>query len=186
MTVISIVGTTGVGKSLLVKQLAAATCSPAFFEGEEGTIPKEILENIKGGNPTERWGFFLDRYKKNLERAKSLKMDCYVDGAVMSAKATLVCEKEEYKEELSKMIDDIAELKSDIVVLLTASEEKIKENMEVRARVEPESLERAMKIQKAFIELGADIIIDRSEMDFTRVEDVDSVLEHIEEFKEKV
>ena len=39
MAVISIVGTSGVGKSFLVKQLASLNCSLAFFEGELGGFP---------------------------------------------------------------------------------------------------------------------------------------------------
>ena len=59
MAVISIVGTSGVGKSFLVKQLASMECLPAFFEGEEGTIPGEIFEDVfTKGDPLNRGRWF--------------------------------------------------------------------------------------------------------------------------------
>mgnify|MGYP001595583930 CR=1 FL=1 len=53
MGIISIIGAPGVGKSFLVKQLSTLECAPAFFEGEEGTIPQEILDSPKLGFTTE-------------------------------------------------------------------------------------------------------------------------------------
>lgn len=103
MPIISIVGTSGVGKSFLVKQLSSLTQWPAFFEGEEGTIPNEILENIfNQGNPINRWRFFMERYKKNLEHAtlisNNLNINCFVDGgALLNAKAILSYEDIIYK-----------------------------------------------------------------------------------------
>ncbi len=54
MAVICIAGTSGVGTSFLVKQLASKECSPAFFEGEIGTIPKEIFESVFNGESPQK------------------------------------------------------------------------------------------------------------------------------------
>ena len=54
MAVICIAGTSGVGTSFLVKQLASKECSPAFFEVEIGTIPKEIFESVFNGESPQK------------------------------------------------------------------------------------------------------------------------------------
>jgi len=194
MAVISIVGTTGVGKSFLVQKLASITNSSAFLEGEGGTIPKRILENIANkGNPIERWKFFLARYKSNLEQAMALSkknQDCFVDGAIFSARAILTYEDKKYQKELSAMIDNLAYLKSDIVLLLIADEEKIKENIIARSRSFEDNkniIARALKIQKAFISLAQKednvIVIDRTNLDFSNTSELKSILNKIEAFK---
>ncbi len=196
MPVISIVGTSAVGKSFLVKQLAAATCSPAFFEGEEGTIPEKIFENvIKKGSPAERWKFFIERYKKNLERALEISknnIDCFVDGGIISARAIISYEDNKYKKKLEKMISSIEHLKSDIIVLIIASKEKILDNLRKRSRaLEPDNavIDRALKIQESFMALAKNeefcTVIDRTELDFTNPKHINSILEGINELKKK-
>lgn len=193
MAVISVVGTSGVGKSFLVKQLSSATCSPAFFEGEEGTIPKEVLKSIfSGESPVKRWKFFLDRYEKNLETAfkiSKLGHDAYVDGAIISAEAILEYEKEEYKPKLLKMIDSLKRLESDIIVLLTADRKKIEEFISKRSRKSEsseEAIKRATSIQDSFIRLAKKrknvLLVDRTSMDFTKNKDIQKLLERINKF----
>ncbi len=190
MAVISIVGTSGVGKSFLVKQLAAMECLPAFFEGEEGVIPEIVLKNIFAGNsPLKRWRWFIERNKKRLQLARKISdcgIDCYVDGAVMTSEAILADEQRKHHPELLKIIEGITHLKSDLLVLLIASEKKLREFIAVRGRrseATNKAIARALRIQNEFIRLAKKekdvIIIDRSKLDFNKEKDLKHVLEII-------
>ena len=182
MAVISVVGTSGVGKSFLVKQLAAATCSPALFEGEEGTVPEEILNNVfKNENPIKRWEFFMNRYKSNLTKARSISakgIDCFVDGANISPLAILPYEDKKYHEELEQQIAKLNGLDSDIITLLTANDICLNKLFKKRNRKTEgvEAIERALKIQENYRKLKHTIEIDRSDLDFTKLEDIEKVL----------
>lgn len=190
MPVISIVGTSGVGKSFLVKQLASLDCAPAFFEGEEGVIPKRIFDNILSKkSPVIRFTWFINRYKKTLDRAKKISdsgVTCYVDGGYMTARAVLMYEDQKYHHQLFSIINSIAHLRSDMTLLLTANPGKLMELFTLRNRTHEnlrESVQRALHIQKEFILLGKQekntLIIDRSELDFAKEKDLRYLLRKI-------
>ncbi|MBT3814245.1 hypothetical protein HOE37_01580 [Candidatus Woesearchaeota archaeon] len=180
MTILSIIGTSGVGKSFLVKQLAAIEGLPAFFEGEEGTIPKEVLENVFSKKDSiQRYDWFLNHYKKILDNARKVSdngLDCYTDCSETLAKAILTVEKAEIKLNLPK---------SDKTIILTASKEKLQELINLRARDSEnneKAIIRALKIQEHLIKLARKeslIIIDRSNLDFTKEEDLKKILKKI-------
>ena len=138
MAVISIIGAPSVGKSFLVKQLAALTESPAFFEGEEGSIPAEVLENVfNEQDPVKRYSFFVQRLTNNLGHAKkiaSLGLDCFVDGASMSPQAIMQGENQEHNKELHKLIEPMHAVDSDIIIVLIASKEYLAAQLKKRAR----------------------------------------------------
>ena len=176
MAVISVVGTSGVGKSFLVTQLASLDCMPAFLEGEEGVIPQEVFTNIFEGDPVGRYAYFIDRYNQNLSRARkvsNLGLDAYVDGATLSPNAILLYEEEQYHEPIREITKTMAGNESDVIVLLTASEEKIKQGLEVRGRsseADATALIRAAAIQEFFEKEAAKldnvIKLDRTHLDF--------------------
>ena len=180
MTVISIIGTSGVGKSFLVKQLAAIESLPAFFEGEEGTIPKEILENVfSQENSNKRYEWFLQHYNKILSNARRVSdngLDCYTDCSELLARAILSAEKAEMKLNLPK---------SDKTIILTASKEKLQKLINLRARNSEnneQAIIRSLGIQKHLIELAKKeslTTIDRSKLDFTKEEDLKKILKEI-------
>lgn len=128
MAVISIIGTSGSGKSFLVKQLSSLNNSPAFFEGEEGTIPKEILENIfSGDSPVGRWEYFMNRYKENISKAKTISesgINVYVDGSNITPWSIIIWEEEKYREEIKKLISILDDLDSDVNLFLKINEKK--------------------------------------------------------------
>lgn len=190
MAVISIVGTSGVGKSFLVKQLASMECLPAFFEGEEGTIPAEVLADVfSGKDPCDRWRWFHDRYRVTLERARRVSdagIDCYVDGAVMTEEAILIGEDKKHHKALLAMIGGITHLNSDKIVLLTADEKTLRDMILARGRKSEDAekaLDRSIRIQNEFLRLAKraenTTVIDRSGLDFMREEDLKSVLSKI-------
>ncbi|MBT4651560.1 hypothetical protein HOC13_03495 [Candidatus Woesearchaeota archaeon] len=184
MAIISIVGTSGVGKSFLIKQLSAIECLPAFFEGEEGTIPKNILENVfSNADPSKRYNWFINHYKKILSNAKKvsdLGLDCYTDCSELSARAILAAENADINFTLPK---------SNQLVLLIASKEKLQKLIKLRNRNSEKSekaIIRSLKIQDQFIELAKKesfLIIDRSKLDFLQEEDLKFVLKKIKEKK---
>lgn len=186
MAVISIIGAPGAGKSFLVKQLASLDGCPAFFEGEGGTVPASVLKSVLSDpDPVVRFEFFLERYSKNLERARKISdigINCYVDGAVQSFTAMILYEAEEHRAALQKVADKVANLTSDKVILLTANEAKLKEMMVARGRSlekNKESIQRALDIQKKFLEVAEQdtgiVIVDRTEMDFLKEDDLKKV-----------
>lgn len=190
MAVISIVGTSGVGKSFLVKQLASMECLPAFFEGEEGTIPAELFEDVfTKGDPCKRGRWFIDKYKLMLERARRISdtgLDCYVDGAVISPQAIIIDEDKKHYPALMRMINEIVHLRSDKILLLTANEDSLKKMILARGRESEEvdkTLARAIRIQDEFIRLSKNeknvIVIDRSNLDFRKEKDLVGVLRKI-------
>lgn len=190
MAVISIVGTSGVGKSFLVKQLASMECLPAFFEGEEGTIPAEIFDDVfSKGDPCKRGRWFIDKYKLMLERARRISdagLDCYVDGEIISPQAIIIDEDKKHYPALMKMINEIVHLRSDKTILLTANEETLKKMILARGRESEDldkTLARAIRIQNEFIRLSKGeknvIVIDRSRMDFCKEKDLKDVLRRI-------
>lgn len=190
MTVISIVGTSGVGKSFLVKQLAATTHSPALFEGEEGTIPREILENVfNSKDPTQRYNFFLNRYRTNLERAHIVSkagLDCYVDCSVLTAKAVLDWEDKDNKYKLKEKVKKMEEVEADALILLIASKEFIKNKIKDRARETEQhdaALKRALGMQESFIKIAKNmknvITLDRTNLHFENPDHIKLILDKI-------
>ncbi|HYF28839.1 MAG TPA: hypothetical protein VEA36_00540 [Candidatus Paceibacterota bacterium] len=192
MAVISIVGTSGVGKSFLVTQLASLDCMPAFLEGEEGVIPQEVFTNIFAGDPVGRYAYFIERYNHNLSRARrisDLGLDAYVDGATLSPHAILLYEEPQYHEPIRDITKSMAGNESDVIVLLTASEEKIAQGLEVRGRsseATAEALRRAIAIQGYFeaeaAKLDNAITVDRTGLDFKDEKQLRDIAAGIKDF----
>ena len=194
MAVISIVGTTGVGKSFLVKQLASLECMPAFFEGEEGVIPHEILQSVfSKKDPTKRFQWFGDHYKRTFARARQVSnagLDAYVDGAPVTVEAIMADEDDKSHIELLKHLEELTHFQSDIVVLLTATESALKELIKDRGRgseLHLAAVRLAVKIQDEFLRLTKNdknvVIIDRTKLDFVDENDLKKILAMIKNKK---
>jgi len=178
MSVISIIGTSGVGKSFLVKQLSSFNNFPAFFEGEDGVIPKEILANIATEeSPVKRWEWFFHKYTTILQRArvisKTLDINCYLDVSIIAAEAIISFEQLKYRAILQQMIDNNRDVDADYFILLTDGE-KLRERIMNRGR-ETEQREiifqRAETIQNAYKALAEKnkriLTINRTDLDFS-------------------
>lgn len=176
MSVISIVGAAGVGKSMLVKQLAGLHRSPAFFEGEEGVFAPEVIKNLLEGDILSREQWFNKQYAAALthgHKISSLGMDAYLDGGELTAEAYARFEPEPYRTQLLIELDQYRNIRSDVTVVLTAEPEIIQKFMAMRNRSseqDPRVFEKAVQIQEVYIELGEKyphaLIIDRTELDF--------------------
>jgi deoxyadenosine/deoxycytidine kinase len=191
MPLVSVVGTSGVGKSFLVKQLAALDCAPAFFEGEAGVFPDWILASVVSGeDPVRRWQWFMDRYRTNLERARVVSdagLLCFVDGAVLSAEAILPWEPAAIHDDLQRMIDAMQHCPSDVTIVLTASEAYLRERIAARGRSDEQQevvVQRALAVQAKLQGLAVGrhnvIVIDRTALDFSRSADLAMVDERIQ------
>lgn len=190
MSVIGFSGTSGVGKSFLVKQLSSLTSNPAIFEGEEGTIPKKIFTAIfNSKNPIKRWKWFIKRYENILKKAHKISLkgiNCYVDACVFTAKAMENYEEVKYRKELDKMVKGIQQYEADKVILLVASKKTIEKNIKTRARKQEElkpALKRAMKLQDNYIIEAKNNkkvrIINREKLNFSNEKDLVRILKII-------
>lgn len=178
-TVIACIGAPGVGTSFLIKQLACKNMLPAFFEGEEGIFPPSVLEVLNSElDNMERYTWIAERTKLMLERAHAIAregIDCYVDGDVLLLEAWLAAETgSESPVFLKTWLEENVPLKADKVIVLTASEEKIRENIRRRGRGSEQSefiAARALRISKACIDLEKKHdhvrVLDRSDLEFT-------------------
>ena len=139
MAVISIVGAPGVGKSTLVRQLACLNCAPAFFEGEEGVFPKDVLGVLNSPiDSKQRYEWILDRFQRILIKAHTISqqgIDVYVDGDILTLEAWLNAETGAHSRPiLQKWLESNKDLRAHMIVALTASTQKIEENIKSRGR----------------------------------------------------
>jgi deoxyadenosine/deoxycytidine kinase len=182
MVVISIVGAPGVGKSLLVRQLAALNNLPCFLEGEEGVLSEELLEKIaKGNDPINQFSFFIKKYKINLARADKIKgFDVLVDGDFISIESHILEKDKSLQKELYKLFPKRINLKHK-VFLLTAEKEFFEKSIKNRARKFEEVNEfvrRSLSIQEKFLQLSKKykiIEIKRSSFDFQKNKDLEKI-----------
>lgn len=184
MVVISVIGAPSVGKSFLVKQLACLNCKPAFFEGEKGVFPQEVLKLLNAEKDSEeRFEWILSRYKETLERAHKISkngIDCYVDGDILSVEAWLKAEVgDKSPAVLKRWLEENNHLRVDKVIILTLPEDKIKDNLVERGRESEQSdfiYERALRIQKACEDIAEDndnvFLVEREDIDFTKGKDL--------------
>ncbi len=189
MGIISIIGAPGVGKSFLVKQLSTLECAPAFFEGEEGTIPQEILDFWRKPSPIRRFQWFVDRHKTIFEKAEKISksgINCYVDGAPISIIAHIKEEKKKFWPELENIVSQLDNIKIDKIILITASIDKIKDLVLKRARKTEQNektIAKFIKIQEEFKKLAKKdkniIVIDRTNFDFSKELDLKKIIEKI-------
>ena len=190
MPVLSVVGAPGVGKSLLVKQLATRALCPAFFEGEEGTIPAEILEKVfSDPDPVHRFSYFVDRYITNLTRAhqiSELGLTVYVDGGVLSMEAMLRYEDQGYRSALEDVVARARGLESHLTVLLVSQEEVLATRIKNRGRStegHDAAIARSVAIQNRFQEVASEkqhvITIDCTHLSFFSESDLATVDEQI-------
>ncbi|MFT4249934.1 MAG: hypothetical protein ACMXYD_01070 [Candidatus Woesearchaeota archaeon] len=194
MAVISITGCPGVGKSFLAKQLSSYLSLPVLLEGEEGTIPSWVFEDVlSGGSPVKRWKFFLDRYALALTRARTISqagVSCIIDMDERIVPALITYENELYREELDALVkEEFHPPPVDVTILLLSSKEQIQEFIKKRGRSSEnnsEMLTRSMHIQEQLLSLleGEDSVIclQREEYNFTQEKDVQRVVDAIKKW----
>ncbi len=130
-----------------------------------------------------------DRYVKSFSKAieiSKLGFDCFVDGSPMTPYANIFLESQEYIPDLIKIVKKVDKFKIDKIILLTINKEKLKEFISKRGRKEEpvdETVERSLRLQEELIKLSKKqenvIIIERSNLDFTKEKDLKIVLDKI-------
>lgn len=192
--VIAFISAPGVGTSFLTKQMACRHCCPGFFEGEEGIFTPEAINVINSEIDTpERYDWLTNRTKTMLERAHKIAeagITSYVDGDVLLVEAWKNAEiGNQSPKTLDIWVKENAHLMADKVVILTASDKKLRENIESRGRVSEQSdfiKQRAMRISRECAKLAEAYshvkVLDRSELEFTKLE----TLEFIDEFVKNI
>lgn len=187
MAVISVVGTSGVGKSFLVKQLASIECMPGFFEGEEGVFPFEIMQSVfSKKDPVKNFKWFAKRYKLILSRARRVSdagLDAYVDGGPVTFQAMMSDEDRKHHSQILEAIAEIMSLKPDVVILLTANKEALGELIANRGRTNDQheaAVPRALAIQDEFVRLTKSekntIRLDRTKYNFAEEKNLKEII----------
>jgi hypothetical protein len=191
--VVAFIGAPGVGSSFLTKQMACRHCSPGFFEGEDGIFTPSILSVINSEEDTsERYDWLTKRIKTMLERAHAiakLGITSYVDGDVLLVEAWQKAETgEKSRPVLQQWLKENASLMADKVVVLTAYEKMIEENIINRGRKSEQAdfiKQRALCIGKECAELEKKYkhvkVLDRSGLDFTSAKTLEMVENLIQE-----
>jgi len=185
--VIAFISAPGVGTSFLTKQMACRHSCPGFFEGEEGIFTPSVLSVLNSETDSaERYEWLAGRTKTMLERARAIAdigITSYVDGDVLLMEAWLNAEiGHESPAFLKKWLQANAGSRADKVLVLTASDEKIQENISRRGRASEQSefiRQRALRIGRACAELKNAYkhveILDRTHIDFTQTSSLEMV-----------
>lgn len=177
MAVIAIVGCAGVGKSVLVKQLAALHRAAAFFEGEEGVFPEVVTQNLVVDDPVARERWFVDQYVACLQQARAVAeqgVQSYVDNAsAVTIASYAAISPHGVTPELSDMIQQLVSIQADQTVILTASADVLRAHIAARGRKAETEIdaivEQALRVQEQFVRNGLEqgaIILDRTNLNF--------------------
>jgi len=185
--VIAFISAPGVGTSFLTKQMACRHCCPGFFEGEEGIFTPSALSVINSEEDTpERYGWLTNRTRLMLERAHIIAdtgITSYVDGDVLLVEAWLNAEiGNQSPPVLQEWLKTNANLMADKVIILTASDKKLQENIISRGRVSEQAdfiKLRALRIGQECASLGEKYehvqVLDRSDLEFTNTQTLDFI-----------
>lgn len=185
MAVISIIGCAGVGKSTLVRQLAALNRAPAFFEGEEGVFPEVVTSNLITEDPVGRERWFVGQYMASLQCAhaiSTLGTNSYVDNASpITIRSYAAISPHVHIQELEELIAQLESSVADVTVVLVAKPEILAAYIAERGRVSEEVVsiaEQAVRVQEQFIKLAPEynaLVIDRTGMDFHSEKDLQDI-----------
>lgn len=192
MAVISIIGCAGVGKSTLVKQLAALHRAPAFFEGEEGVFPDVVTSNLITEDPVARERWFVRQYVASLSQAhdiSALGTDVYVDNASsLTIRSYAGVAEAPPHEELSPLLRELDSIAPHVVVVLTAKPELLAAYIAKRGRISEDVIAiagQAASVQEQFVQLAPEyraLVLDRTGLDFHSAEDLRGIGQAILEF----
>lgn len=192
MSVISIVGAPGVGKSFLAKQLACLHASPAFFEGEADIFTKDVLAILNNEQDSkERFIWITSQYQHNLEKAHQIAaqgIDCYVDGDILSFEAWLDAEQGKHSPNILKQfLKDNEHLQADKVIVLVKTKKELLKTLKARGRKSEQTsfiFDRALRVQKGCMKLAEKyehaILIDRTNIDYTDEDELKKIVRTIQ------
>ncbi|MDP1813344.1 MAG: hypothetical protein Q8K92_02740 [Leadbetterella sp.] len=192
--IIAFISAPGVGASFLTKQMACRHCCPGFFEGEEGIFTSSAISVMNSEMDTsERYSWLTNRTKLILERAHAIAdagITSFIDGDVLLVEAWLKAEiGDQSPQTLQQWLQENSHLMADKVIILTASDKKLQENIISRGRVSEQSdfiKQRAFRIGQACAHLGEKYkhvkVLDRSDLEFTKtqtLEYIDSLIKEL-------
>jgi hypothetical protein len=185
--IIAFISAPGIGTSFLTKQMACRHCCPGFFEGEEGIFTPSVLSvlNSEEDSP-ERYDWLTNRTGLMLERARAIAeagITSYVDGDVLLMEAWLKAEiGHQSPPVLRQWIERNAYLMADKVLVLTASDKKLQENIAKRGRASEQTdfiLQRALRIGQECVKLGEKYghveVLDRSDLEFSHTQTLEFI-----------
>ncbi len=190
MPVISIEGTSGIGKSLLAAQLAAMLRCPVIPEGEPGVLPDWVQESIaKNIGIQQRNEWFVERCMRAGDQAHQCSDTStffFIDSGPLTHEAYL---RYDFKTDEPMHVDTWASqlhsLQLDLLVVLADDEASLRKRISQRARTFEKSdhvVERAMAVQDIIYSLpeySPQLVINRSQLDFTSYVDLEKIWNEI-------
>ena len=195
--VIAFISAPGVGTSFLTKQMACRHEAPGFFEGEEGIFTPSVLSVLNNEKDSlQRYDWLTDRTKTILEKAHAIAaigITSYVDGDVLLMEAWLAAEiGNESPAFLRKWLEENSYLMADRVLVLTATDEKLRGNIVRRGRASEQTdfiRSRALRIGKECVTLEKKYqhvkVLDRSNLEFTETKTLAMIDELITQMPSK-
>jgi deoxyadenosine/deoxycytidine kinase len=197
--IIAVVGGPRSGKSFLVKKLAEHFGAVSLFEGEEGTFPPRILEDIeKNIRPLERilWfrNHFVGQYLKALEakaQGKMVVLDVFWFSVTLHLDALL----KGFELDVAKTLaeQDARTLSwPDLIIFLKNSEEGIRTFIAAGGRSfdtsEEYLKEQALPVHRLHEQYYSNppggmnlLTVERDSLDFDKKEDFDALVQKIKE-----
>lgn len=194
MSLISITGMPGVGKSFLAKQLSSFLSSPVILEGEEGSIPNWVFEDVLSKKSSvRRWNYFLDKQNLTFKRGEKISnsgITCFIDANPLMMKSLIRTEPKEFRKDLEEVFSNLCPVKIDLTILLITSREKLENLVKLRSRKNEENLElfvgRSLLVQKNLIDNSKKrkniIVVDRTNLDFKDEDTLKIIVEKIKQW----
>jgi deoxyadenosine/deoxycytidine kinase len=194
---IALVGASRSGKSFLAKKLAEHLKAEVFLEGEEGEFPARIEEDIKQNiRPLERILWFRNQLIKKHFKALELKAEgktVVLDTFWMSVLPYVPVLTTGFEKELLEEVFDIDQKNlenPDLVILLQNNSENSRKFLQMGGRdfdssenylesyiIPGQHSHNKMFSQESY--KGKLIVLDRSNLDFEKKEDLQNLLSKI-------
>jgi len=190
-SIISIEGTSGIGKSFLAAQLSALTRAPVIVEGGIGVIPDWIFESFHSSEDVrQRQQWFTERCVRAIDHAQHIwhqaAMTCFVDSGPLTHEAYLLEDERAFAIEPYPYWVALRQRLPHVMIVLTASDEYIRESIVRRyrpAEQNEQTILRALRVQRYCLQLVKDydaLVIPRDGRDFSTERDLKWMWETIQ------
>lgn len=190
MPFIAIDGPSGVGKSLIAKQLSAVSRWPVIMEGEVGALPDWVLHSFTNLSQAQaRTTWHTGRCALACQHATDIGQGdryCFLDSGPLTHEAYLRVDARTAQLDVKAQVSALRRYRPTLSVLFLDSESTITERIRQRARPGEDSsgvIRRVLDVQQECRVLAMEypsIVIHRIKEDYLRAEDLTRLWQHIQ------